>query len=263
MVASNASLAAGRRPAGSRRPRLRCLAIVPAYNEEASIAAVVGDVRRIGDPDVHVDVLVVDDGSTDRTAAVAAAAGARVVSLPFNLGVGAAVQTGYLAALRGGYDVAVQVDGDGQHPAGQLPRLARALEQRGADLVVGSRFVERTEYQASRARSAGMGILSHVVSAAVRARVTDTTSGFRAAGPRAIRLFAASYPHDYPEVEAIVVANRAGLTVVEEPVEMRHRQGGRSSITPVRSVYYMVKVLLAIMMELLRRRSDRSLLDTP
>ncbi len=108
-----------------------------------------------------------------------------------------------------------------------------------------------------------MGILSRVVSAAVRSRVTDTTSGFRAAGPRAIRLFASSYPHDYPEVEAIVVATRAGLTVVEEPVEMRSRQGGRSSITPLRSVYYMVKVLLAILMELLRRRSDRSLLDSP
>jgi hypothetical protein len=230
------------------RRRLRCLAIVPAYNEEASIAAVIAELAAL-----EIDALVVDDGSLDRTFDVALAAGARAVRLPFNLGIGAAVQTGYMAALEGGYDVAIQVDGDGQHPASQIPKLLEKLQESGADLVIGSRFAGDSEFRSSRSRRAGISVFARLVSAILRFPMTDTTSGFRAAGPRAIALFAELYPHDYPEVEAILIAARSGLRVVETPVAMRARQGGVSSITPLRSSYYMVKVLLAIGMQVLRR----------
>jgi glycosyltransferase involved in cell wall biosynthesis len=227
---------------------------VPAWNEQDAVADVIAEIRACG---ADIDVLVVDDGSRDRTAEVAEAAGARVARLPFNLGIGGAVQTGYLAALEGGYEVAIQVDGDGQHPPSQIPLLIAALERSGADLVVGSRFLGAAGFRSTRARRAGIGVFRRVISRAVGSAVTDTTSGFRAAGPRAIRLFAGSYPHDYPEVEAILIASRSGLQVAETPVEMRERQGGRSSITPVRSAYYMVKVLLAVLMQLLRRADHR------
>jgi glycosyltransferase involved in cell wall biosynthesis len=227
---------------------LRCVAIVPAFNEAASIAAVVHDLRTL-----EIDVIAIDDGSTDATAEIARAAGARVVRLPFNLGIGGAVQTGYLAARDGGYDVAIQVDGDGQHPPGQIPALLAALTGSGLDLVIGSRFLSDDGYRSSAARRAGIGMFARIVSAIVRERVTDPTSGFRAAGRRAIGLFAEAYPHDYPEVEAIVIASRAGLRLGEAHVEMRERQGGRSSITPLRSAYYMVKVLLATLMQVMRQ----------
>ena len=228
---------------------LRCLAIVPAFNERDAIGAVVADLQS----SAHVDVLVVDDGSGDGTAAAAVSAGARVVTLPFNLGIGAAVQTGYVAAQNGGYDVAIQVDGDGQHPAGEIPALIEALVASGADVVIGSRFLGSGAFRSTRARRAGIGLFARVVSAAVGVPLTDTTSGFRAAGPRAIALYAAAYPHDYPEVEALVIGHRAGLRIIEAPVAMRERQGGQTSITPIRSAYYMVKVLLAIAMQLMRR----------
>ena len=233
-------------------PPLRALAIVPALNEGASVARVVSELRGVG-----LDVLVVDDGSTDETAAVARRAGARVVSLPFNLGIGGAVQTGYLAALEGGYDAAIQVDGDGQQPAEQVGKLLPHLAAGPCDLVIGSRFLSTTDYRPSRARRMGIGLFAWIVSRIVGVPMTDTTSGFRAAGPRAIRLFARSYPHDYPEVEAVLLASRAGLTVREVSVQMRQRQGGVSSITPLRAGYYMVKVLLAVTMQSLRR-PDRS-----
>jgi len=228
-------------------PDPRVLAIVPALNEEASVARVVAELRGAG-----LDVLVVDDGSTDGTAAVARGAGATVVSLPFNLGIGGAVQTGYLAALEGGYDVAIQVDGDGQHPAEEIAKLMPHLQHDGVDLVIGSRFLAGTDYRPSTARRMGIGLFAWLVSRIVGVPMTDTTSGFRAAGPRAIRLFARSYPHDYPEVEAVLLASRAGLTVREVSVRMRERQGGVSSITPLRAGYYMVKVLLAVTMQSMR-----------
>jgi hypothetical protein len=228
--------------------RLRCLAIIPAYNEEASVAGVIAELASL-----DIDAIVIDDGSQDETYDVARRAGARVVRLPFNLGIGAAVQTGYMAALAGGYDVAIQVDGDGQHPPSEIPKLLAALHDSGADLVVGSRFSGESEFRSTRSRRAGISVFARLISWILRVPMTDTTSGFRAAGPRTIKLFAELYPHDYPEVEAILIAARSGLTVVETPVQMRERQGGQSSITPIKSSYYMVKVLLAIGMQVLRR----------
>ena len=228
---------------------LRCLAIVPALNEEGTVGAVVTALRAHG-----VDVIVIDDGSHDATASVAMKAGARVASIPFNVGIGAAVQTGYLAALEGGYDVAVQVDGDGQHPTADFATLVDALREKEADYVIGSRFLGAEGFRSTRMRRVGIGLFARIVSLCVGTRVTDTTSGFRAAGPRAIKLFARGYPHDYPEVEAVLIATRAGLTVIEVPVAMSERAAGRSSITPLRSAYYMVKVMLAIVMQMLRSR---------
>jgi hypothetical protein len=229
---------------------LRRLAIVPAYNEQDTVGRVIDEVRAF---DAGFDVVVVDDGSTDRTAAIATARGAYVVRLPFNLGIGGAVQTGYRFAFERGYDVAVQVDGDGQHDATELPRILAPVLADEADMVVGSRFAGDGAYRSSAMRRVGIRVFAWVVSRLVGQRVTDSTSGFRAVNRRGIELFAADYPHDYPEVEATVMAVRHRLRLREVPVAMRERGGGRSSITAARSVYYMLKVLLALFVGLFRR----------
>jgi glycosyltransferase involved in cell wall biosynthesis len=236
-----------------RDPRLqalRLLVIVPALNEERSLPAVIDEIRSV-DPDF--DVIVIDDGSVDGTSRVAAASGAVVVRMPFNVGIGGAVQTGYRYALERGFDVAVQVDGDGQHDPREIPRLLEPLLDDRADMVVGSRFAPGGGYRGTPFRRVGIRIFAAVVSLLVRARVTDTTSGFRAVNRKAIRLFALDYPPDYPEVEATVLLVRHRLRMLEVPVQMRVRETGSSSITALRSVYYMIKVLLALFIGLFRR----------
>jgi glycosyltransferase involved in cell wall biosynthesis len=229
----------------------RCLAIVPALNEAASIAEVVSEIR---DYDRDIEVLVIDDGSTDATAAIAEAAGARVIRLPVNLGIGGAVQAGYLYAFERGFDVAVQVDGDGQHDASELGKLLEPIRAGRADLVIGTRFAGARRYRAPLARRVGIALFAALVSLRVRQRMTDTTSGFRAVNRRGIRLFAADYPHDYPEVESLVTAARGDLRVCEVPVAMRQRAAGSSSITTFRCFYYVVKVLLALFVGLFPRQ---------
>jgi len=233
-----------------RLAELKRLAIVPALNEEVSVGRVIDEIRAF---DPGFEIAVVDDGSTDRTAGVAADRGAHVIRLPFNLGIGGAMQTGYRYAFDQGYDLAVQVDGDGQHDPAQLPLILKPLLDGNADLVVGSRFAGPGAYRSTLARRIGIRIFAGVVSAVVRQRVTDTTSGFRAVNRKGIALFAADYPHDYPEVEATVMCVKHKLRLTEVPVEMRERSGGRSSITAFRSIYYMTKVLLAIFVGLFRR----------
>ncbi len=237
--------------ADARREDPRCVAIVPAYNEEASIAEVVSELRAF---DPELEVVVVDDGCTDSTAACAAEAGARVLRLPLNLGIGGAVQAGYMYALERGFDIAVQVDGDGQHDAGELGRLLEPVLAGRADMAIGTRFSGLRAYRAPLARRIGIGMFAALVSLRVRQRMTDTTSGFRAVNRRGIRLFAADYPHDYPEVEAVVTAARGNLRVCEVPVLMRPRLTGQSSITTFRSFYYVVKVLLALFVGLFPRK---------
>ena len=230
---------------------LRRLAIVPALNEEVSVPRVIDELRAF---DPGFDVVVVDDGSVDRTAAVAAAKGAVVLRLPFNLGIGGAVQTGFRFAFEHGYDLAVRVDGDGQHDPAQLGRILQPVLRGEADIVVGSRFAADGDgYRSSRTRRVGIRLLAQIVSRIVGQRVTDTTSGFQALNRHGIALFARDYPHDYPEVEATVMVFRHRLRLREVPVSMRERGGGRSSITTLRSIYYMVKVLLAIFVGLFRR----------
>ena len=231
---------------------LRRMAIVPAFNEEGSIAAVVGELLAY---DRGLRVVVVDDGSTDRTAEVARASGAKVISLPFNLGIGGAVQTGFRYAWEQGFDVAVRADGDGQHDPAELDAILRPVLADEADVAVGSRFIGGDGYRSSRSRRAGIRLLAWIVSALTRQRITDPTSGFQAANRLGIRLFAADYPHDYPEAEATVMVFKHRLRLQEVPVKMRARESGRSSITTVRSVYYMVKVVLAIFVALFRRKA--------
>jgi glycosyltransferase involved in cell wall biosynthesis len=236
----------------ARALALRGIAIVPAHNEEAAVAGVVGEIRAF---DPALEIVVVDDGSTDRTAAVARAAGARVLSLPFNLGIGGAVQTGFRLAREEGFDVAVRLDGDGQHVAAELPKLLAPILDGTADLVVGSRFAGARDYRPPLARRLGIKLFAAVVSLLTRQRVTDTTSGFQACNRRAITLFAADYPHDYPEVEATVMVFKHRLRLTEVPVAMRERTAGTSSIGAFSSVYYAVKVLLAVFVALSRRNA--------
>jgi glycosyltransferase involved in cell wall biosynthesis len=229
---------------------LRRVAIVPACDEEGCIADVVREIRAF---DSGLEVVVVDDGSRDRTASVASAAGAHVVRLPFNLGIGGAVQTGFRYALEHGFQLAVRLDGDGQHDPRELPRLLEPVLAGEADIVVGSRFAGAGGYRPPLARSLGIRLFARLVSLLVRQSVTDTTSGFQALNRRAIALFAADYPHDYPEVEATVMVVRHRLRLREVPVVMRDRAAGRSSIGGFGSVYYMAKVLLALFVGLFRR----------
>jgi glycosyltransferase involved in cell wall biosynthesis len=231
-------------------PARTAVAVVPAYNEAATIGGVIASLRR------HVpdfDVLVVDDGSTDETSALARAAGARVVRPPFNLGIGGAVQTGFVYAREGGYELMVQVDGDGQHDPGELHKLLEAM-QAGVDMVCGSRFLVKGEYLAPVSRRAGIHIFAWLLSRFVGQAVTDPTSGFRLYNRRAIKLFADDYPHDYPEVEAVLMLHHHRLNMCEVPVRMFQRGGGSSSISSGKSAYYMVKVLLALFVALARRR---------
>lgn len=228
----------------------KLLIIIPAFNEEASLGGVISAIRHSVP---QADILVVNDGSRDSTSGIAEAAGVIVLDHIFNLGIGATMQTGYRYALAKGYDIAVQVDADGQHPADQIGRIIEPIIAGKADMVVGSRFLGTGDYKPSFARSTGMAVFSRVVSAIIREKVTDTTSGFRASGRRCIRFFSDHYPDDYPEVEALVLLHKLGFSIMEVPVRMEERAGGRSSITPVKSVYYMVKVLLAIFVDLLKK----------
>jgi glycosyltransferase involved in cell wall biosynthesis len=232
--------------------RRRRIAIVPAFNEEHTVAQVIEEIRAF---DPGFAIVVVDDGSSDRTAVVAERLGVQVLRLPFNLGIGGAVQTGYQYALGNGFELAVQVDGDGQHNPQEIARLVDPILDGSADMVVGTRFAEGGGYRGTRLRRVGIHLFAGLVSLIVGQRVTDTTSGFRAVNRRGIRLFASDYPHDYPEVEATVLLARHRLRMVEVPVVMRIRQTGSSSITALRSVYYMVKVLLALFIGLFRRYS--------
>lgn len=230
----------------------RRVAVVPARNEEDAVGRVVEELRAF---DRELDVVVIDDGSEDATAERAATAGAAVVSLPFNLGIGGAVQTGFQYALEHGYDTVIRLDGDGQHDPAQIPNLLAPLARGEADVVIGSRFARGAgEYRAPFARRAGIRWFAHLVSLLTRQKLTDTTSGFQAVNAQAIRLFAADYPHDYPEVEAAVMVVRHRLRIMEVPASMRGRETGRSSITLLRSLYYAVKVTLALLVGIFRRR---------
>jgi hypothetical protein len=230
----------------------KTLVIIPAYNEEQTISEVVRDIKK------HLpqtDILVIDDGSTDGTAGKARQEGAEVISLTYNMGIGVAQQTGFKFASEMGYALVVQLDADGQHPACEISKLVSSLVNHQADMVIGSRFSgNKTKYPAPLARRLGMFILRSFISLIIRQRIRDVTSGFRAAGRETIKFLASIYPTDYPEPESIVLLHRSGFRLAEVPVTMNPRLAGVSSITPGRSVYYMIKVLLALMVGLFRRK---------
>ncbi|HKO49899.1 MAG TPA: glycosyltransferase family 2 protein [Polyangiaceae bacterium] len=239
---------------------MRLLVIIPALNEEKSLRALL-DEFKLTQPTLPwiTEAVVIDDGSTDRTAQVAAAANVRVVRLCRNLGIGAAVQTGLRLAHREGFDAALQMDGDGQHPPGEIARLlARLAAADAPDLVVGSRHIVRRGYQATGARRFGQLWLIFWLRLLCGLKLSDPTSGFRLYGAAALRLFEAAYPDDFPEPESLAIASKCGLLAVEEPVEMRARQGGQSSINGLKPIYYMIKVTLAVALSVARHSGARA-----
>jgi glycosyltransferase involved in cell wall biosynthesis len=233
---------------------MKTLIIIPAYNEELSIASVIKEVQGLK---AGYDIVVVNDGSSDRTREEAKRAGARVLQLPINLGIGGAMQTGFRYAVRTDYDCAVQVDGDGQHPANEIPRLVSVIAAGGADVAIGSRFLEKKGFQSTFSRRLGIRYFQFLHQVLARVRVTDSTSGFRALGRRALAIVDGCYPDEFPESESIVLFALRGLKIREVPVVMRGRRGGESSIRRLISLYYMFKVTLAIIFTYLRLRKGR------
>lgn len=230
--------------------RAEVLVVVPAFNEAENLPLLLASLRQEAP---FADVLVVNDGSRDQTGEVAEAqAGTRVVNLPCNLGIGGAVQTGFKYAARHGYTIALQVDGDGQHKPKEIESLVDPIRQDLADMVIGSRFLGVRSFRSSFARRLGIALFAVVNSWLIRQRVTDNTSGFRAYSRKAIEFLAEHYPTDYPEPETVILLGKNGFRILEIPVEMQERQGGASSITPLRSVYYMIKVLLAVLVSACR-----------
>ena len=224
--------------------------IIPAYNEEKSIGDVVRGIKRLGEGYIPV---VINDNSEDRTTDIALAEGAIVIELPCNLGIGDAVQTGYKFAKENGYDACIQVDGDGQHPTNQIPKLIKSLFEDDYDIVIGSRFVMDSDYEISFMRLVGIKILSFFLKILTGLDIKDTTSGFRAINRRALEFFASEYPQDYPEPESLVFAHKKGFKIKEIPTRMSNRMYGKSSITPILSTYYMIKVMLAMFIDLFKK----------
>ncbi|MCC2312934.1 glycosyltransferase family 2 protein [Cellulomonas xiejunii] len=232
-------------------PDARVLVVLPAWNERESLPGVLAEIREHL-PDVAV--LVVDDGSHDGTAAVARSHGVDVLELPFNLGVGGAMRAGFRYALEQGYPMVVQVDADGQHDPRDVPRIVERLAD--ADIVIGARFAGTGEYEARGPRRWAMRVLAGVLSRVASTRLTDTTSGFRGAGPRAVELFALHYPAEYlgDTVESLVIAARNGLRIEQIGVSMRERSAGRPSQSPLKAAVYLARACLALVISLGRRR---------
>lgn len=253
---SPASEALGSAAPGQIDPRLAALrraAVVPAYNEAESIQGVIAEIREV---DPGMEIIVVDDASFDKTPMLAAEAGARVLRLTCNLGIGGAVQTGFQAAREIGCDLVVQVDGDGQHDPKELPPLFEPILDGRADIVIGSRFAGSGDYRAPAMRRLGMRIFATFVSLLTGQKLSDTSSSFRAINRRSLSLFAVDYPHGYLEtIEATVLAVRYGLRIVEVPVHMRARTSGRSALTTGISLFYTVKVLIAVFISTFRRKA--------
>ncbi len=229
---------------------MKTLVVIPAFNEARAIGKVLAGIRGT---DPRLAVLIVDDGSSDDTAGVARGAGARVVRLPFNLGYGCALQTGYKYALREGYDRVVQLDGDGQHEPADIPRLLAVLESGEADVAIGSRFLGDTLYTAGVARRTGMRVFQLLAFLLTGFRFTDVTSGFQALDRHVVEFFAAErYPVDYPDADVLVMLARAGFRVTEVPVRMYPKAGGASMHAGLRPVYYVFKMLLSMLLTPLR-----------
>ena len=233
---------------------MKIAAIIPAYNEEKAITGVVNELLRMGkEINLQIDPVVVNDCSTDATAEVISRLDCVALHLPVNLGIGGAVQTGFKFAFENGYDLAVQVDGDGQHPAAEIPKLVNVLKERNLDVVIGSRFIEKRGFQSSAIRRTGIGYFRRLNKMLTGMDISDSTSGFRLLNRKALEVLSEYYPDEYPEPEAIVIYAKNKLKVGEVPVSMLERQGGVSSIGFTASIYYMWKVTLGILFTFIRR----------
>ena len=230
---------------------MKKIVIIPAYNEISNIRTTVQDIL---DHAPGFDYVIINDCSQDGTMRFCTEQGMNIINLPVNLGIGGAVQTGYLYAWRNGYDVAVQFDGDGQHDASYLGEMADFLREQQADMVIGSRYIKKEGFQSSGIRQFGIRYFSALIKLLTGKRVTDPTSGMRMVNRDVMKIYSEDYPVDYPEPESVVTILRMGKKVSEIPVIMLARQGGVSSISPRKAVYYMIKVTLAILMECLRKR---------
>lgn len=236
---------------------MKTLVIIPAYNEEASILQVIEQLKK---DQIEVDYLVVNDCSRDRTEYFLKQERASYITLPLNLGIGGAVQAGYQYALQNQYDIAVQLDGDGQHDSAYLKELLQPILDGQADVVIGSRFIKKEGFQSSGLRRMGISFLSNLIKMCTGLRIYDVTSGFRAVNRRMMEIYAGNYPADYPEPEAIVMAAREGMRICEVPVIMKERNGGISSISPAKSIYYMIKVSIAVVLcRILYQKEGRKL----
>lgn len=229
---------------------MRILLIIPAFNESKNIAKLLDEIISLK---LGIDALVINDASRDNTSELAKLHGAIVIDLPVNLGIGGAVQTGYLYALKNNYDVAIQVDGDGQHNPEFIPQLLESIKRGEADMVIGSRFIDYSGFQSSKARRMGIGFLQKLIYFVAGAKITDPTSGFRACNKKIISIFSRYYPYDYPEPESIVYVLRHKCIVKEIPVIMRERIGGESSIRPIHAFYYMLKISIAIVFDKIKK----------
>lgn len=234
---------------------MKKLIIIPAYNESESIQKTIEEIKKNA---ADFDYVVINDCSVDNTRDICERNGYNVVNLPINLGIGGAVQTGYKYGMKYGYDLAVQVDGDGQHDPRFLSEMSEHLLNTGADMVIGSRFIEKEGFQSSGARRAGIKYFTFLIRLLTGKTVTDPTSGLRMVNRDIMERFAQDYPKDYPEPESVVAVLRRGKKVKEMPVVMRERNGGVSSISLKKSVYYMIKVSLAILIEKMRPRGGRA-----
>jgi glycosyltransferase involved in cell wall biosynthesis len=228
----------------------RVAVIVPAYNEEHSIGGVVRNIKALGEV---YHAIVINDNSNDRTSFIARQEGAIVIDLACNLGIGGAVQTGFRYASANEYNACVQVDGDGQHPTEEIPYLFKTLVEEKCDLVIGSRFIVKTDYDISCMRKIGIQIISLFLRLSTGMSIKDPTSGFRAINMKAIGLFAKEYPQDFPEPESLIFAHKYRFKVKEVSIEMKNRMHGTSSITSLKAGYYMIKVLLAMFIALFKK----------
>jgi glycosyltransferase involved in cell wall biosynthesis len=233
----------------------KILIIVPAYNEEEAIGHTLDKLYVIQEELPNMDVCVINDGSNDKTVEIAKSHHVTVIDLPINLGIGGGMQTGYKYAYYHGYDIAVQFDADGQHNELDIKALLSPIINDEADMVVGSRYVKKTEYKGSLSRRIGIFYFTGLLFLLTRKKFTDPTSGFRAKNKKVIRQFAELYPRDYPEPEVLISLHKKGFEIKEVSVNMKERQGGTSSITPLKSVYYMLKVTLSILMQRLIKES--------
>ncbi|WP_166241179.1 glycosyltransferase family 2 protein [Paenibacillus turpanensis] len=231
---------------------MKVLVIIPAYNEEENIGLLLSKVIELRDV-INMEILVINDKSTDRTYEKCKEYNeVTIIDLPCNLGIGGAVQTGYKYAKKNNFDIAIQVDGDGQHDPRYIPDLVQLLENN--DMVIGSRFIEKEGFQSTKLRRIGIKYFSSLIKLFTGSVITDPTSGYRACNRQVIELFSNRYPQDYPEPESILYLLRNRYRIKETPVLMNERTGGVSSINPIRSVYYMIKVSLAIFIDTLRKK---------